>query len=138
MKFPTFPFSGGFRMPWSGDIIQEIRPAFFSPSYSGHQEIESEVISQVAGYGRQLGWLSDALLVLADKAGPFEGEDPKAIAQVREMVAKVEAIKMRSKSDAEAKAAQALETLRILDKSAYAALLERAAKENAAPNGAAS
>ncbi len=138
MTFSSFPFSGGFRMPWSGDIIQEIRPEFFSPSYSGKQEIEGEVISKVAGYGRQLGWLSDALLVLADKVGPFEGDDAKTIEEVREMVAKVEAIKTRSKCDAEAKAARALDLLKVLDKEAYAALLEKAAKENAAPDGAAS
>lgn len=132
MRFTDLPFPSVIRMPWSGDIVQDIRPEFFSPSYSGDAEVEAEVIKGVAGYGRQLGWVSEALMVLIDRADDFEGDDADKIAALRKMVKDIDGVKRRKKKTVEGKALSALETLRIVDKDAYWKLIDRAAKENAA------
>lgn len=134
MSSYSLPFPSVLRMPWSGDIVQDIRPEFFSPSYNGVQEIEQDVISEVAGYGRQLGWVSEALAVLIKKAEPFDDpEDAKKIEALKKMVEDVHDLKTRKKADAEGRAASALECLRIIDEEKYRTLLkDKAAKENAA------
>lgn len=62
------PF-GIFRWPLSGDVNQRITAPWFSPSltvnYAGDPAIEDRVVTEVASYGRQLGWLSEIALALA-------------------------------------------------------------------------
>ncbi|CAK0779113.1 hypothetical protein WCLP8_900009 [uncultured Gammaproteobacteria bacterium] len=56
-------------MPFSGDVWQKIFTTWFSPSftvnYQGDPVIEQRVVTEVASYGRQLGWLSEIVLALA-------------------------------------------------------------------------
>lgn len=137
MNFPQMHFDSLFKMPWSGNIVQDIRPEFFSSSYSGVPEIEARVITDVAGYGRQLGWISNALMVLVERAGPFSEEDEEKIAKLRTLVADVAEIKESHRTQVHARAASALETLRIVDPEGYAEMIDKRAKENAAPEGAA-
>ena len=51
-----------FRAPWSGDVAQRITAPWFSPSltvnYAGDPEVEDRVVTEVASYGKQLGWLT--------------------------------------------------------------------------------
>ena len=69
----TAPYSfdpfGLFRWPLSGDVTQRITAPWFSPSltvnYAGDAAIEDRVVTEVASYGRQLGWLSEIALALA-------------------------------------------------------------------------
>jgi hypothetical protein len=77
------PGTGGltmatFKMPLSGDVVQSINPftAFFSPvgsqfsvvninlGQSSDPDVEREVLSDVGTYGRQIGRIGDALIVL--------------------------------------------------------------------------
>jgi hypothetical protein len=67
-----------FKLPLSGDVVQSINPwtAFFSPSggqyglininlgKSSEPKVEEDVLSDVASYGKQLGKIGDALIVL--------------------------------------------------------------------------
>jgi hypothetical protein len=60
-----------FRAPLSGDVNQRITAPWFSPSltvnYAGDPKIEDRVVTEVASYGRQLGWLSEIVLALANE-----------------------------------------------------------------------
>lgn len=67
-----------FKLPLSGDVVQTISPwtAFMSPigsqfglininlGQSSAPQIEEEVLSDVGSYGKQLGRIGDALIVL--------------------------------------------------------------------------
>ena len=58
-----------FRSPWSGDVAQRITAPWFSPSltvnYAGDPAVENRVVTEVASYGKQLGWLSEIVIALA-------------------------------------------------------------------------
>ena len=58
-----------FRWPWSGDVAQRITAPWFSPSltvnYAGDPEVEDRVVTEVASYGKQLGWLTEIAIALA-------------------------------------------------------------------------
>jgi len=58
-----------FRAPWSGDVSQRITAPWFSPSltvnYAGDPEVEDRVVTEVASYGKQLGWLTEIAIALA-------------------------------------------------------------------------
>jgi hypothetical protein len=70
-----------FKLPLSGDVVQNISPftAFMSPigsqfglinitlGQSSAPEVESEVLSDVGTYGKQLGQIGDALLALIER-----------------------------------------------------------------------
>ena len=65
-----------FKLPLSGDVVQSISPWFMSPigsqfglvnitvGQSSEPTVEADVLSDVAGYGKQLGRIGDALVVL--------------------------------------------------------------------------
>ena len=65
-----------FRMPLSGDVNQRITAPWFSPSltvnYAGDPVIEDRVVTEVASYGRQLGWLTEIAIALAKNETPPE------------------------------------------------------------------
>src|SRR5205807_8427430 len=58
-----------FRATLSGDVAQRITAPWFSPSltvnYAGDPEIEDRVVTEVASYGKQLGWLMEIAIALA-------------------------------------------------------------------------
>jgi hypothetical protein len=58
-----------FRSPWSGDVAQRITAPWFSPSltvnYAGDPAVEDRVVTEVASYGKQLGWLTEIAIALA-------------------------------------------------------------------------
>ena len=60
-----------FRLPLSGDVTQRITAPWFSPSltvnYAGDPAIEDRVVTEVASYGQQLGWLNDIVIALANQ-----------------------------------------------------------------------
>lgn len=66
-----------FRLPLSGAVNQRITAPWFSPSltvnYAGDPAIEDRVVTEVASYGKQLGWLTEIVLALANnQAVPHE------------------------------------------------------------------
>src|SRR5258708_1247001 len=70
------------RAPWSGDIAQRITAPWFSPSltvnYAGDPAVEDRVVTEVASYGKQLGWHTEIAI-----ASESDRNCPASIAQLR-------------------------------------------------------
>ena len=118
-----FPWWGFFKSPLSGDVNQEIAPnmSWLSPqfefSFAGDRRIESDVVSDVASYGKQLGILSEAVLELAEDT---KGKD---VTRLRELVAQIEAVKQRHADTLTDKVKAQLDQLRSEDPQALQQLL---------------
>lgn len=119
-----FPWSGFFRSPLSGDVNQDYKPVttWFSPqlevNFAGDREIETEVVSGVASYGKQLGTLIDAVLELAD------GEKGEALAKLKALAEQVEKIKQDHAAKLEQRVRADLEKLQKQDPAAFATVLK--------------
>jgi hypothetical protein len=101
-----------FKLPLSGDVVQSINPwtMLFQPQggqwglininlgQSSAPDVEADVLSDVGTYGKQLGKIGDALLVLLDHfkpAKPLSGKEAAALKELREMLTQIEHIKHR-------------------------------------------
>jgi hypothetical protein len=99
-----------FKLPLSGDVVQSIYPSFFSPTggqfglvnitvgQSSAPEVEKDLLSDVASYGKQIGQVADALLVVIEHLeahpGHALGQD-KAIIAFKELMHSVATVKER-------------------------------------------
>jgi hypothetical protein len=118
--FNIFPFAGG---NW-----QTIDTNWWSPNvtvnFAGNPAIEREVTEDVASYGRQIGWLSDIVVALADDdAGPLSPAAADSLTKLRDAREQIEAIKRRRADSAEAAARRTLANLGKTDPAAYARLI---------------
>jgi len=99
----------GIREPLSGDVTQAIRAAAvehlgqmglinLSIGRSADPELEQRIVAEVASYGRQLGWVLEALdaLVRAQRGEAARDGDDEALDRVGELGAKVRAVKRRT------------------------------------------
>jgi hypothetical protein len=101
-----------FKMPLSGDVVQSISPwtALFSPigsqlgvininlGQSSDPDVEQEVLSDVGTYGKQIGRIGDALIVLLrhfHPDTPLAADEAAAIAALTEMLNKVADVKQK-------------------------------------------
>ena len=101
-----------FRLPLSGNVTQSINPwtMLFNPvgsqvglvnielGQSSQPEVEQEVLSDLASYGRQIGRIEDALAVLLDHfhpRRPLTDREERAIGDLRDLVSQVQKIKDR-------------------------------------------
>src|SRR6266852_7847057 len=101
-----------FRLPLSGNVTQSINPWtwFFNPigsqvglvnielGQSSNPAIEEEVLSDVASYGKQLGRIEDALIVLLAHfrpERPLTADEDAAIAALKAMVDEIAAVKAK-------------------------------------------
>jgi hypothetical protein len=99
-----------FKMPLSGDVVQSISPwtALFSPignqlgvininlGQSSDPDVEQEVLSDVGTYGKQIGRIGDALIVLLahfNPERPLSQEEAAAIGALKDMLNKVADVK---------------------------------------------
>jgi hypothetical protein len=97
-----------FKLPLSGDVTQSINPftAFMTGGQFGlininmgqssEPKVEQEVMSDVATYGKQLGRIGDALIVLLAHFNPSTPLDPdeiKVIAELKDMLEKIAVVK---------------------------------------------
>ena len=97
-----------FKLPLSGDVVQNISPftAFMSPigsqfglvnitlGQSSAPAVEGEVLSDVGTYGKQIGQISDALLVLIERLPEvFHLDNEPAIVAFKDMLHEVARIK---------------------------------------------
>ncbi len=106
-----------FRLPLSGNVTQSINPwtMLFNPvgsqvglvnielGQSTQPEVEEEVLTDVASYGKQIGRIEDALVVLLDHFNPsraLTSEDQRAIDDLRELVAQVRKVKQHHRRSA--------------------------------------
>ncbi|HEX4103823.1 MAG: hypothetical protein WAN20_17970 [Pseudonocardiaceae bacterium] len=99
----------GIRAPLSGDVSENIAPSIggqlgllnINATRSGDPELEQRIITQVASYGRQLGWLLEAVDVLArrqSRRGLGEA-DLHALDQVHTLAEQVTALKEQAALD---------------------------------------
>ena len=102
-----------FKLPLSGDVVQNISPftAFMSPigsqfglinitlGQSSAPEVESEVLSDVGTYGKQLGQIGDALQVLIDhvKLDKLTPSEKRAIAALQFQLQEIDRLKAKRK-----------------------------------------
>src|ERR1700704_2111381 len=101
-----------FRLPLSGNLTQSINPWtwFFNPvgsqvglvnielGQSSNPAIEEEVLNDVASYGKQLGRIEDALLVLFahfHPERPLTAEEDAAIGALKAIVEEIAAVKTK-------------------------------------------
>ena len=101
-----------FKMPLSGDVVQSINPftAFFSPvgsqfsvvninlGQSSDPDVEREVLSDVGTYGRQIGRIGDALIVLLahfHPQTPLTSDETAALDALKDMLDKVADVKQK-------------------------------------------
>ncbi len=101
-----------FKLPLSGDVTQTINPIamFFNPvgsqvglfninlGTSSDTAIESQVLSDVASYGKQLGRVGDALIVLLKHFKPdgkLPADQQKAIDDLEAMLKAIAGVKER-------------------------------------------
>jgi hypothetical protein len=106
-----------FKLPLSGDVVQAINPwtAFMSPigsqiglfsvtiGQSSEPAVEAEVLSSVASYGKQLGRIGDALIVLLahfHPTTPLTNEETAAIDDLKEMLKQIADIKNKHRREA--------------------------------------
>jgi len=112
-----------FRLPLSGDVNQRITAPWFSPSltvnYAGDPKIEDRVVTEVASYGRQLGWLTEIALALAEKMEP-PGD---TLGRLKEASVEIEAIKKGVRRSAIEEANAALDRLEQEQPDSYQKLL---------------
>ena len=105
------PFSF-FPLPWSGPVNQDLLDHWFSPAvtynFAGDATIEKQVVESVASYGRQIGWLNEVVLALADGKTPSSA----TVERMRQAVEQVEALKAIHASTAFADATDALARLK--------------------------
>ena len=101
-----------FRLPLSGNVTQSINPwtMLFNPigsqvglvniemGQSSQPAVEQQVLEDVGSYGRQIGRIEEALIVLLDHfnpSRPLTDQEQQAIGDLRELVSQVEKIKQR-------------------------------------------
>jgi hypothetical protein len=112
-----------FRLPLSGDVNQRITAPWFSPTltvnYAGDPAVEDRVVTEVASYGKQLGWLNDIVLALANQR-PVPTD---TLSCLEKAVEKINAIKKETQASAVDAANRALDRLKRDEPDAYAKLL---------------
>jgi hypothetical protein len=121
--FNMFPVTAG---NW-----QAIDTRWWSPTvsvnFAGNPAVEREVTEDVASYGRQIGWLGDIVLALAEAGGEEVIKRKSAAAdsliKLRQAQERIQEIKQRRKNIALDNARGALANLAATDKAAYARLV---------------
>lgn len=115
-----------FRSPLSGNVAEKISAPWFSPAltvnYAGDAAVEGKVVDQVASYGKQIGWLNDVVLALAEKA-QLPADVTITVQRMSEAAKRIEEIKDQNRQDALAAANDALDRLKLEQPEAYEALL---------------
>jgi hypothetical protein len=101
-----------FKLPLSGDVSQWINPitSWLSGNTisvnlgeSGSPEAESEILRRVGSYGRQLGKITDAMIVLLrhlPQSASLSQEEQNAVAALRKMADQIADIKETHKRQA--------------------------------------
>ncbi len=111
------------RWPWSGRVDQgfnalaNLLSPHFAFNFAGNADIEKDVVANIASYGNQLGLISKVLLEIS------EGHSSEKLAELTEMVDKIDKAKADHKHKTKRAAIEAMERLRNHDPDAFAKLL---------------
>jgi hypothetical protein len=121
--FNMFPVTAG---NWQTIDTRSWSPTV-SVNFAGNPAVEREVTEDVASYGRQIGWLGDIVLALAEADGGASIKRNNAAAdsltKLRQAQERIEEIKERRKGTALDNPRGALANLASTDKAAYARLV---------------
>ena len=113
--FPwLFNWAPVLHFPWSGEVVQDIRPQtdwFFGQiaAGTGDGQIEKRIFEEVASYGKQLGVITDVLLEQT------RGTESESVAQLRQIVEKVNHIKSTEREHRRQRVRDALLSLKEAD-----------------------
>jgi hypothetical protein len=126
-------------LPFSGPVNQAIATSWFSPTltvnYQGSAPIEQRVVTEVASYGRQIGWLTEIVAALL-KEHPVpkpSKELKKTLERFDKALKRIAQIKESVQRDAYEEARDALERLRQQSPKEFARLVRQEAQR--APEG---
>jgi hypothetical protein len=112
-----------FRLPLSGDVNQRITAPWFSPAitvnYAGDAAVEDRVVTEVASYGKQIGWLTEVALALAKNQPP----PAKTMRRLEAAARDIEAIKKDVKRSSFEVATEVLDRLEREDPESYKKLI---------------
>jgi hypothetical protein len=112
-----------FRLPLSGAVNQRITAPWFSPAvtvnYAGDPAIEDRVVTEVASYGKQIGWLSEIVMALANKQAPPE----ETLRRLAKAMQDIDSIKREVQQSAYDVASAALDRLERDDPEGYRKML---------------
>lgn len=97
-------------------------PTTYEVNFAGNRAVESDVVANVASYGRQLGALTDAVLELAGK------HDTPAVKRLRKIAADIEERKEWHKTSLEDDLRKKLDELKKLDPAMLTHLMSRYAQ----------
>lgn len=106
-----------FKLPLSGDVVQAFTPwtTFMTPignqwgffnvtvGQSSEPAVEADVLAEVGSYGKQLGRIEDALIVLLahfHPAAPLTKEEAAAIDDLKDMLQRIADVKEKHKRQA--------------------------------------
>lgn len=94
-------------LPWSGNVSQDIEPTtewFFGaiPRAAGDGRIEKQAF-ELASYGRQLGLITEVLLGLCAEQAPADPKARESLDALRDIAARIEALKQQTRADDEAR-----------------------------------
>ncbi|MCG8378575.1 MAG: hypothetical protein MI865_03755 [Proteobacteria bacterium] len=124
------PWFEVFKAPLSGNVTQDISPvtSWFSPqlefNFAGNKAIESQVVSEVASYGKQLGILSRAVIEMA------EGRQSQALKDLKVLSLEVEKVKQNHKENVETKTRWFLDELKKHDPESFKKILNEYLNNN--------
>ena len=82
--------------PFSGSVAQRIDPQTIWNTLlpgAGNQAVERKVVEDEASYGRQLGWLADVLLDIAERQAPTSADGLQALTELRQLKTKIKRLK---------------------------------------------
>jgi hypothetical protein len=95
--FPPFVhWAPQFHFPLSGDVAQRIDPQVVMnaiTSAAGDREVEKQVLTEVASYGRQLGLITELLLDLAAQVAPVTPAGIEAQDRLADIARRIDALK---------------------------------------------
>ena len=120
-----------YNFPLSGNVNQKIEPDWFFntiDSEVGDSEVEKEIFLKVASYGKQIGMLTEVVLSIADHL-KVESKDIQTLVDLKELQAKVEAIKTSKKDRVKKNAELIMDKLKSCDPEGFNSLLMKYEKE---------
>ncbi len=118
-------FQPYFKLPLSGDVNQKIDPHYFFGNITaevGNAEIEKEVFTRVASYGKQLNALMNLVLEMAEK-GDIDN-DNEAFKKLKTMKEKIDEVKENASTHHKENAKTMLDKLQRTDEKSFEALIK--------------
>lgn len=120
-------FSPKLYFPLSGDSIQSIAPEThwlfdsIKPE-AGDGRVEREVFENVASYGKQLGWLTELIIALADRSRLEQEESRSALPALEKLELlqqRIGEVKEREAEQFEVRVANWLKELKVKDPASF-------------------